>query len=165
MKLVFPLTANSTLSPGGYAEGCNYSHPPQAGKDYGGAWALPSTVGGGEGKGIFIGFLSWWDEAAKRQWYNDYSKMSYKAYGWRIDGLRRMASLGVESYCASMQENNMEWLEWNERLGFPQGGVKRQVPVMTEDSFDPTTLHPEAFSSNSQYQYYQGVDQEYASVD
>ncbi len=54
--------------------------------------------------------------------------MSYEKLGWRIDGLKKMASLGVESYCLPLSEENEEWISRYERWGFPDGEAKPRKP-------------------------------------
>ena len=55
--------------------------------------------------------------------------MSYDELGWRVDGLRKMASLGVESYYLLLGENKKDWVRRNERWGFLEGGVKPEKSV------------------------------------
>ena len=111
----------STLRPGRANE-----HFAQAGEDYGGAFSSQPTDVDGRTVDVFLGFIYWESAAAREQWYDDYSRMSRKELGWITDGLQKLASLGVQSFCLRPSEDSKEWVEWWEKLGMPYltGGAK-----------------------------------------
>ena len=78
---------------------------------------------------MFVGFFYWESDFARKQWCEDFAASSYDRLGWRRDGLRAMAALGVESYCLPLGENTKEHIEIWERMGFPKGGVKPPGPL------------------------------------
>lgn len=96
-----------------------------AGHYRGGGWNIKPAVSKGQEADVFLGVLYWESDEARRQWYDDYSRMSYDDFGWRVEGLRKTASLGVESYCLPLIGNEKEHMAFWERHGFPAGGVKR----------------------------------------
>ncbi len=107
-----------------------------AGSNIGGGWCSQTINIDGQDADVFIGLNSWQSVAARKQWYDDFSKMSYDQIGWRVDGLKRLASLGVDSYCLPLSQNDEEWISRYERWGFPNGGAKPRKIVHVPLGFE-----------------------------
>lgn len=107
-----------------------------AGSNIGSGWCSQTINIDGQDADVFIGLNSWQSVAARKQWYDDFSKMSYDQIGWRVDGLKRLASLGVDSYCLPLSQNDEEWISRYERWGFPNGGAKPRKIVHVPLGFE-----------------------------
>lgn len=104
----------STLRPGRAQE-----HFAQAGNHTGGAFSSDPVDVDGHAADVFLGFILWKSAAARDQWYDDYSRMSRQDVGWITDGLRELASFGVQSFCLRLSSDSKSRIERWENLKMP----------------------------------------------
>ena len=102
-------------------------HLGSAGLTRGSSWNSEPFSRREQNADVFVAFLEWQSESARKQWYDDYSRMSYNELGWRVDGLKKMASLGVESYWLDLSQDDKEKMILWQQQGFPEGGVEPRM--------------------------------------
>ena len=127
------LNYNSTLRIDPIWEHGRLTYLQSAGLSCGGGWSPEVLDNDGEQIDVFIGLLKWQSDASRRQWYYDYSRMSYEDLGWRVEGLRKMATLGIESHCLALGMNDKALITLWEHWGFPEGGVERKQAAKVDN--------------------------------
>lgn len=104
-------------------------HLASAGFGCGGSWTSSPVTIKDQDADVFVGFTYWENFDTRKQWIADYTRAPYDRLGWRLEGLKNAATLGVESHCLLLGNETKEIIERWEELGFPEGGVKPPPPL------------------------------------